>query len=962
MRFLLNFTAFCLAFAVASGNVAAQIKKTSSLSNKTTAKKTSEKIKNSENSASADKSNEKAQAAFEEIRSTADATERIEKLKKFIGDFPKSELRTKAVEMLVVSHVEAGEAAFRGGASLSGAEHFQAAAKAFEPSISDKMFDDLIVKLPFNLFFRNERGAALETAKIIEQKTWDNAPRLLALANFYLATETDAEAKRLANRAAEIAPESAAAQMTLGMAHRIAFHLEAASQSYGRALELDPTNTAAKRNLADAWRGLGQNEDALKLYRELLEANSADEAARNGLILTLFNTGQKDEAERELAAALESNPKNLVLQTAAAYWYATSGDGKRAVELAQKAVETEPRYVWGQIALARGLLLERRPIEAERALLTARQHGNFPTLDYELANVHLAAGLYDEAADDLRRAFVLKNGKLETRLAGRADAQADNFIDLISRERRASIFQPKTASSETEAAKLKELLALSNALADNADETALTKSAVDFSAGADEMIVHRQLYAARKLLSKKIALPQVLDLTRSATEGLEKSLEVPSASAAVFAEELYEPRRLAITRGTIINIPDVPRETLRQIMRGRVEELAGWTLFQQDKPAEAVVRLRRAVAVLPANSVWWRSSYWKMGLSMDALGKSGEALEAYIRSYRADTPNQSRRIVIESLYQKIYGSLDGLEQRLSADAAQNSAAAQQKSAPASKPAPTKFVNPLPNIIGEIVQPKPAETPRNVAAQPSPASEIKTETKPENSPEIVVSPTPEPEIKQPETIKTKPSPEIKTEKSVVPEIKAETQPTPEAVPTPEKTPEIVAEKPEETLEVKPEAKPEAKSDEQTAEPKPNATGEIGGVPLSAPPKANPARPRVVVRQIVNSPVKTETPPAAAEESKPAAALCIMDVGFEQISILRNGGNATLQIDFGNADDAGKMVLTVDSPNDISAILQPVGETQNNRRLYQIYSTSEITKVFTITLESPCGKREVKVKVR
>lgn len=960
MRVLRSLFVLLLFFVFLTATLIAQDAPPASNANVKTTAKTSAKNGKSNANKNVNKTDEtKARAALDEAKNAPDIIERIEKLKKFLVDFPQSESKTTAAEMLVVSHAEAGEMAFRGGDNLTGADHFRAAVKAFIPEISDGIFNDIVAKLPFNLFYRNERTAALEIVKEIQPKVTGNAPRILALANFYLTIENADEAKRLAARAAEIAPDSAAAQMTLGMAHRINFHLEAASQAYARALELDAASVAAKRNLADAWRGLGQNEDALKLYRELLEANPADEAARNGLVLTLFNLGNKEEAEKELTAALEQNPKNLILQASAAYWYATNGDGKRAVELANKAVETEPRYVWGQIALARGLILERRPLEAERALLVAKQYGNFPTLDYELASTHFAAGLYEEAADDLRRAFNLKNGKLEARLAGRADAQADNFIELLSRERRASIFQPNAASGETEARKLKELLALSNVSSqENADQAALIKAAQDFSEGDDDMSAHRRLYAANKLLDRKIALSEVLELTRAATNNLEKSLDVSAPTAAALAEELYEPRRLAQTRGAIVNIPDVPRETLRQIMRGRVEEIAGWALYQQNKPEEAAVRLRRAVSVLPENSAWWRSSYWKLGSALDAAGKSKDALDAYIKSYKSGAPSETRLAIIEGLYQRIYGTLDGLEARLIQTDALNSAIAQKRNAPTPTPTPNTpatFKNPLPNVIAQIVPPKKEEAQKSENASENKAEatpEIKVETK--TAP--VASPETTPKIK-PETAEPSPAPEIK--KTDERENKTET-----AVPNPEPTPTKVKQPETKTEELKP--TPEISN--KTENPSDKTEGEKPAILTPIEKKETQSigvtqnnRPRVVIRPLQNPPANVERK-TEDETNTPEAAVCIMQVSQSQLSILRNGGTASLLVTFGSVPEAEKLVVTSSSPNDIRIIPRTIEAGASNRRLFQIYSTSEITKIFTITLESPCGTQEVKVRVR
>src|SRR5829696_9155198 len=139
-------------------------------------------------------------------------------------------------------------------------------------------------------------------------------------------------------------------------------------------------------------RALGKSDEAVALYRELLTANESDLPSHTGLILALFDAGKRSEAEAEMARSLEQKPANVILMAGAAYWYASKGLGDKAVELAQKALAREPRYIWSHIALARGLMSQGKPVEAEQALIKARAFGNFPTLEYELASARIAAG------------------------------------------------------------------------------------------------------------------------------------------------------------------------------------------------------------------------------------------------------------------------------------------------------------------------------------------------------------------------------------------------------------------------------------------------------------------------------------------------------------------------------------------------------------------------------------------
>jgi predicted Zn-dependent protease len=170
-----------------------------------------------------------------------------------------------------------------------------------------------------------------------------------------------------------------------------------------KALEIEPTSVVTKRSLAEMKRASGKPNEAETLYRELLATNADDVSAQAGLILSLFDGEKQTVAEGELAKYIEKNPNDFYLAASVGYWYAAHNNSEKAIEFASRAVSLEPRFVWGQIALARGL--QKRPSEAEQSLLVARQYGNFPTLIYELATARVQAGFYEEAVNELKTGF-----------------------------------------------------------------------------------------------------------------------------------------------------------------------------------------------------------------------------------------------------------------------------------------------------------------------------------------------------------------------------------------------------------------------------------------------------------------------------------------------------------------------------------------------------------------------------
>lgn len=594
--------------------------------------------------------------------------ERIEKLKAFIEKQSRPQFKTFAAELLVSAHAALGDEKLKEGDAVGGVEQFQLALDAIPTDMSDAFFIKVVSQLPLNLYLRGQRTAARDASRQIETKIKGDPKRLVALAGFFLSIEDSEEAARLSNAALALAPEMADAHQMLGAAHHIGLRLDEAAAEYARARELDPRLASARRALADLRRATGKAEEALALYREQLAAVPDDKPARAGVVLSLLDLGRKDEAERELEAALKDDAQNIALLVGASYWHAAQGDPKRAEELAMKAIEIEPRHVWAHIARARSLVARKRSLDAELVLRFARQFGNFPTLDYELASALAASGLYEQAAEALSRSFTIKDGRLETRLGGRVPASAPDFLELLAPERRAGIFQATPADTAANARVLKGLLAFTNALgaagAPAPDAAALASAQSDFLSGDDPMRVFRQLYAASRLLARGAEFDTVFELADAAGAGVDAGLDEPVVTVAAMADELRDAHARAAATGTVLPLGVVPRVVLANILRGRIEDLKGWALFNQNKGPDAVVHFKRALSVLPEQSAFWRTAQWHLGASLEATGSREEALAAYLKAYNPAAPNPVQRAIIEALYRRVRGSLEGLDEKI----------------------------------------------------------------------------------------------------------------------------------------------------------------------------------------------------------------------------------------------------------------------------------------------------------
>ncbi|HEY6805092.1 MAG TPA: TPM domain-containing protein [Pyrinomonadaceae bacterium] len=604
-----------------------------------------------------------------ELTLTLPLAKRAEALKTFLDTHPDSKFRPRATELLISTYAGLGDQALKAGDTDKGIKQLMLAIDQADVSISDQLFLGVISQIPSNLYLRGQADAAFKAANIIETKFGVDPKRLLTIASFYIGLERGDEAARIAEQAVKLAPDLAEAHRVLALSRHINLQLEEAATEYKKTIEIDPTAKASRSSLADLMRASGKPEEALALYQDLLKADPKDRSAEAGMVISLFELGRKDEATAALNTALTNDPRNLALLGGMAYWFAAHSEYEKAFDFARRAVSVEPRYTWSQIALVRALIGLKRPVGAERAMRFARQYGKFPTLNYELANVVAAMGLYDEAAEILRESFAIKDGQIETYLAGRILAHDASFIDLLAPERKASIYQPTAADSAINSKMLKDLLALDSSLNqtgadDKLDETAAAKAATDFSGGDDSMKSYRQLYAAGRLLRRTVALPTALALVEDAKKGLDEALNVSVVTTAVQAEELRDLRANALASGTVPDVEEAPRSALNNLMRGRMEDLTGWILFNQDKYPDAIDHLKRAATILPYGTPAWRNTTWHLGVAYEQTGSNNEALDSYINSYNSGLREPSRRLIIEKLYRKVNGSLDGLNEKI----------------------------------------------------------------------------------------------------------------------------------------------------------------------------------------------------------------------------------------------------------------------------------------------------------
>jgi hypothetical protein len=278
---------------------------------------------------------------------------------------------------------------------------------------------------------------------------------------------------------------------------------------------------------------------------------------------------------------------------------------------------------------------------------------------------------------------------------------------------------------------------------------------------------------------------------------------------------------------------------------------------------------------------------------------------------------------------------------------ETSAPPQIEATPEASPSPKIEITPAPTPQGEAKPEVKNEEPTPVKAEPSPTPIVETtsETKPTPvaTPETTPQVSPSPEIKSeiPETKTIESREKLKNpEPSVSPTPKPLFEPIIIIVPKPETKIESTDLKPADTA-IQEEQNPENKSSEKSETPK----------PLSPIASSGEVRPRL-------SPVNS-----TAENSKSENDSCQLSISQDSVSILSQGGSLGVLLGFqGDGGDVSKITATSDSPGDLEILLEPDIGKQSKRAFFIIKSISDKKGTYTVTFDSPCGKKEVLVKVR
>lgn len=190
-----------------------------------------------------------------------------------------------------------------------------------------KTFDEAVALDPKLPALRSNRALALialkkpaeaesELLKAEQESPGDSRP-VAALADFYLADDKKLDkALTYANKAAIMAPNSAAAELLVGKVEKTRKNYQAAVSAISEALKMAPEWPEAWYALGATYEEAGDKANAEKAYRKLVEKQPKNPESLMTLASFLADNDKKDEATGLIEKVRALNPPKEILDAA----------------------------------------------------------------------------------------------------------------------------------------------------------------------------------------------------------------------------------------------------------------------------------------------------------------------------------------------------------------------------------------------------------------------------------------------------------------------------------------------------------------------------------------------------------------------------------------------------------------------------------------------------------------------
>jgi thiol-disulfide isomerase/thioredoxin len=99
----------------------------------------------------------------------------------------------------------------------------------------------------------------------------------------------------------------------------------------------------------------------------------------------------------------------------------------------------------------------------------------------------------------------------------------------------------------------------------------------------------------------------------------------------------------------------------RLLIRNVNRSVLGWALYQEGRYQDALAELQRAGKIVEQNSLVTRAVYYRLGQTLERLGRPGEAIEAYYKELAWGDLEGPTKQALAVAYSQVHGSLAGME-------------------------------------------------------------------------------------------------------------------------------------------------------------------------------------------------------------------------------------------------------------------------------------------------------------
>ena len=232
------------------------------------------------------------------------------------------------------------------------------------------------------------------------------------------------EAAKYYHRALEIYPDFAEAYNNLGILLTKQGQTVEAIEQYRKAIELNPSRAEFYNNLGNLLSKQGRTDEAIEQFQKALEVAPDNAKVRFNLANILTAQGRWDEAIEQYQQALKQMPDSIHAHNQLGLALQSRGRFAAAIAQFQKVLELDPKHVTARNNLAWLLATcpENSLRDGKKAVELAQQAvqlsgGNAPEILDTLAAAYAEAGSFPEAVATAQRALDLSAAQNKKPLA-----------------------------------------------------------------------------------------------------------------------------------------------------------------------------------------------------------------------------------------------------------------------------------------------------------------------------------------------------------------------------------------------------------------------------------------------------------------------------------------------------------------------------------------------------------------